>query len=249
MLTSKYEWQIEAELDKNVIAKLATETKLDATLVQILYRRGYQTATAIENFIHPSDSELNDAFLLYDIDKAVERIQTAAFAGEKIVVYGDYDVDGITATAVMYSTLEQLGADVSYYVPDRFKDGYGPNKAAYQRLIEAGAQLIVTVDNGVAGHEAIDYANSQGVDVVVTDHHELPPTLPAAYALVHPRHPKGNYPFGGLAGVGVAFKVATALLDEVPSDMLDLVALGTVADLVPLVKENRILVGYGVEVL
>ena len=249
LLTSKYEWQIEAELDKNVIAKLATETKLDATLVQILYRRGYQTATAIENFIHPSDSELNDAFLLYDIDKAVERIQTAAFAGEKIVVYGDYDVDGITATAVMYSTLEQLGADVSYYVPDRFKDGYGPNKAAYQRLIEAGAQLIVTVDNGVAGHEAIDYANSQGVDVVVTDHHELPPTLPAAYALVHPRHPKGNYPFGGLAGVGVAFKVATALLDEVPSDMLDLVALGTVADLVPLVKENRLLVRYGLEVL
>ena len=249
LLTSKYEWQIEAELDKNVIAKLATETKLDATLVQILYRRGYQTATAIENFIHPSDSELNDAFLLYDIDKAVERIQTAAFAGEKIVVYGDYDVDGITATAVMYSTLEQLGADVSYYVPDRFKDGYGPNKAAYQRLIEAGARLIVTVDNGVAGHEAIDYANSQGVDVVVTDHHELPPTLPAAYALVHPRHPKGNYPFGGLAGVGVAFKVATALLDEVPSDMLDLVALGTVADLVPLVKENRLLVRYGLEVL
>ena len=249
LLTSKYEWQIEAELDKNVIAKLAAETKLDTTLVQILYRRGYQTATAIENFIHPSDSELNDAFLLYDIDKAVERIQTAAFAGEKIVVYGDYDVDGITATAVMYSTLEQLGADVSYYVPDRFKDGYGPNKAAYQRLIEAGAQLIVTVDNGVAGHEAIDYANSQGVDVVVTDHHELPPTLPAAYALVHPRHPKGNYPFGGLAGVGVAFKVATALLDEVPSDMLDLVALGTVADLVPLVKENRLLVRYGLEVL
>ena len=249
MLTAKYEWNLQAKSDSEQVTKVAKELGLDSVIVQILFQRGYQTKESIETFLQPSDDELNDASLLFDIDKAVERIQEAAFTGEKIVVYGDYDVDGLTATAVMYTTLEQLGAEVSYYIPDRFKDGYGPNKDAYQRLIDDGAQLIVTVDNGVAGHEAIAYASERGVDVVVTDHHELPKDLPNAYAIVHPRHPKGSYPFGYLAGVGVSFKVATALLEEVPSEMLDLVALGTIADLVPMVKENRLLVKYGLEVL
>lgn len=142
-----------------------------------------------------------------------------------------------------------IGGEVNYYIPNRFTDGYGPNTKAFERLIEQGTQLIVTCDNGVAGHAAIDRANELGVDVIVSDHHELPKALPKAYAVIHPRHPKGSYPFGELSGVGVAFKLATALLGEIPVELLDLVALGTVADLVSLTDENRALVMQGLVVL
>lgn len=249
MLEAKYDWRLPTQTDNNEIEDLSSRLAISSIVTRILYKRGYKTVDQINSFLHPSSEKIIDPFELYDMDKAIECIQEAAFSGLKIVVYGDYDVDGLTSTAVMYSTLMQLGADVTYYIPNRFEDGYGPNIEAYKRLIDKGAQLIVTVDNGVTGYEAINYAKSRGVKVVVTDHHELPGKLPEAYAIVHPRHPKGKYPFGGLSGVGVAFKVATALLEEIPSDMLDLVALGTVADVVPLISENRILVKYGLEIL
>ncbi len=156
---------------------------------------------------------------------------------------------GVTSTAVLKETIEMIGGEVNYYIPNRFTDGYGPNTAAFERLIEQGTQLIVTCDNGVSGHAAIDRAKVLGIDVIVTDHHELPNTLPDAYAVIHPRHPKGSYPFGELAGVGVAFKLATALLGEIPIELLDLVALGTIADLVSLTDENRALVKQGLLVL
>ncbi|MER2227695.1 MAG: single-stranded-DNA-specific exonuclease RecJ [Carnobacterium sp.] len=156
---------------------------------------------------------------------------------------------GVTSTAVLKETIEMIGGEVNYYIPNRFTDGYGPNVEAFERLIEQGTQLIVTCDNGVAGHDAIDRAKTLGIDVIVTDHHELPNTLPAAYAVIHPRHPKGSYPFGELSGVGVAFKLATALLGEIPVELLDLVALGTIADLVSLTDENRALVMQGLVVL
>ena len=130
-----------------------------------------------------------------------------------------------------------LGANVSYYLPNRFKDGYGPNVDVYRQKIEEGIELILTVDNGVAGHEAIDYANQQGIDVIVTDHHELPEQLPDAFAIVHPRHPEGNY------------KLACALIEEVPYELLELVAIGTVADMVSLTDENRIFVRLGLEMM
>src|SRR5699024_8421157 len=132
---------------------------------------------------------------------------------------------------------------------NRFKDGYGPNLDVYKQLVENGTQLIVTVDNGVSGLEPIAYAQEHGVDVVVTDHHELPSTLPNATAIIHPRHPEGQYPFSDLCGVGVAFKVATALLEEIPYESLDLVAIGTVCDLVSLTDENRVLVSLGLQQL
>ena len=132
---------------------------------------------------------IKDPTALHDMAPAVDRLMQAIEAGELITVYGDYDADGITSTALMVETLETVGANVNYYVPDRFKDGYGPNQAAYQRLIEAGTQLILTVDNGVSGQEAIAYANAQGVDVVITDHHSLPAELPEAVAIVHPQYP------------------------------------------------------------
>ena len=146
--------------------------------------------------------------------------------------------------------MEQLGAECLVYLPNRFTDGYGPNASVYKYFIEQqGVSLIVTVDNGVAGHEAIDLAQSMGVDVIVTDHHSMPEVLPDAYAIVHPEHPEADYPFKQLAGCGVAFKLACALLEEVQVELLDLVAIGTIADMVSLTDENRIMVQYGLEVL
>lgn len=249
MIDAKKEWQ-KIELSENEhLDELIEETGFPKIVLQILMERGYDSLEAINNFLDPDARGLYDPNFMHDMELGVDRIQQAIMNGEKIVIYGDYDVDGITSTALMYETLEELGAEVEYYIPDRFKDGYGPNVEAYKRLIDEGVSLIVTVDNGVAGHEAIDYANQHGVDVVITDHHELPETLPDAYAIIHPRHPEGDYPFGGLSGVGVAFKVAAALLEELPQDVLDLVALGTVADLVSLTGENRILVKYGLQLL
>src|SRR5699024_9642834 len=149
----------------------------------------------------------------------------------------------------LYETLLTLGMTVSYYIPDRFEDGYGPNIVRYKEAIEQGVQLIITVDNGVAGHEAIEYAKEQSVDVIVTDHHELPEKLPNAYSIIHPKHPEGNYPFKELAGVGVALKTAQAILGELPTDFLDLAAIGTVADMVSLTGENRAIVYYGLKIL
>lgn len=249
MIDAKKEWQ-EIELSENeYLDELIEETGFPKIVLQILMERGYDSLEAINNFLDPDARGLYDPNFMHDMELGVDRIQQAIMNGEKIVIYGDYDVDGITSTALMYETLEELGAEVEYYIPDRFKDGYGPNVEVYKHLIDEGVSLIVTVDNGVAGHEAIDYANQHGVDVVITDHHELPETLPDAYAIIHPRHPEGDYPFGELSGVGVAFKVAAALLEELPQDVLDLVALGTVADLVSLTGENRILVKYGLQLL
>lgn len=249
MIDAKKEWQ-EIELSENEhLDELIEETGFPKIVLQILMERGYDSLEAINNFLDPDARGLYDPNFMHDMELGVDRIQQAIMNGEKIVIYGDYDVDGITSTALMYETLEELGAEVEYYIPDRFKDGYGPNMEVYKRLIDEDVSLIVTVDNGVAGHEAIDYANQHGVDVVITDHHELPETLPDAYAIIHPRHPEGDYPFGELSGVGVAFKVSAALLEELPQDVLDLVALGTVADLVSLTGENRILVKYGLQLL
>lgn len=249
MIDARFKWERPVVADEDAAKNLIAELQLEPVVAKVLVNRGYDTLEKATAFLNPSPEQINDPALLYDIDKAVERINEAIMNGERITVYGDYDTDGLTSTALMYETLEMIGADVNYYVPNRFSDGYGPNIEAYERLIGEGTQLIVTVDNGVAGHTAIARAKELGVDVVVTDHHELPSELPDAYAIVHPRHPAGDYPFGELSGVGVAFKVATALLEEIPQEMLDLVALGEIADLVELVGENRTLVTYGLKMI
>lgn len=249
MKESRFNWQVPS-LPEVDITDLAKVTRLEPIIVKILVARGYQTAEEINHFLATDQSIVHDPFLLHDMQKAVERIMTAIEANEKILIYGDYDADGVTSTTIMYETLAQLGADVNYFVPNRFKDGYGPNLAEYQYFInDEQVQLIVTVDNGVAGNEAIAYAQEHGVDVVVTDHHEMPAQLPNAFAIVHPRHPDGNYPFGDLSGVGVAFKVACALLEEVPEEFLDLYAIGTIADLVSMTDENRFLVKLGLQLM
>lgn len=219
------------------------------TFAELLWNRNIRTAEEFSQLMKVNIDDLHDPFLMHDMERAVERIQAAVMEEQAILVYGDYDADGITSTSIMVEALEMIGADVHYVLPNRFIHGYGPNKSLFEEKINEGIQLIITVDNGVAGNEAIDYANSKGVDVIVTDHHELPPVLPDAYCIIHPRHPEGHYPFGELAGAGVAFKLATALLEEVPLEMLDLVTIGTVADLVSMTGENRLFVKLGLQAI
>ncbi|TLG81354.1 single-stranded-DNA-specific exonuclease RecJ [Vagococcus zengguangii] len=249
MKQSKYHWIRSEEPIQTELINWLKEHGFSEQLAPLLANRKITTAEQLSAYFYPNLEDLYDPFLLFDMDKAVNRLFEAIESGQKIVIYGDYDADGITSTTVMKEAIELVGGDVSYFLPNRFEHGYGPNVKVYEQLIADGAELIVTVDNGVTGHEAIEYAKTQGVDVIVTDHHELPPELPEPYALIHPKHPAGNYPFGDLAGVGVAFKVATALLEEPPVELLDLVAIGTIADLVSLTDENRNLVKHGLQMM
>lgn len=250
MVTSSRKiWKQNRTVDENEIQALANELDVSRLFVEVCFQRGLTTKEDIEQFIQVDETWFHDPYLLYDMDKAIERITDAVENFEQITIYGDYDADGMTSTALLYETLESLGANVNYFLPSRFKEGYGPNSEAFEQIISNGTSLIITVDNGVAGHEAITHATSLGADVIVTDHHELPSVLPEAYAIIHPKHPKGEYPFPELAGVGVALKVAHALIGELPVEALDLAAIGTVADLVPLLDENRAIVYFGLKII
>ena len=250
MIIPTYNWQFAPQVEDADFTKIAKKAGLGPEAARLLFSRGIKDEDSLSRFLAPSLDDLHDPYLLHDMDKAVDRIRRAIEQGEFILVYGDYDADGMTSASILKETLEQLGAECLVYLPNRFTDGYGPNASVYKYFIEQqGISLIVTVDNGVAGHEAIDLAQSMGVDVIVTDHHSMPEVLPDAYAIVHPEHPKADYPFKHLAGCGVAFKLACALLEEVQVELLDLVAIGTIADMVSLTDENRIMVQYGLEVL
>ena len=250
MIIPTYNWQFTPQVEDADFTKIAKKAGLGPEPARLLFSRGIKDEDSLSRFLAPSLDDLHDPYLLHDMDKAVNRIRRAIEQGEFILVYGDYDADGMTSASILKETLEQLGAECLVYLPNRFTDGYGPNASVYKYFIEQQEiSLIVTVDNGVAGHEAIDLAQSMGVDVIVTDHHSLPEVLPDAHAIVHPEHPEADYPFKHLAGCGVAFKLACALLEEVQVELLDLVAIGTIADMVSLTDENRIMVQYGLEVL
>ncbi|RLK62506.1 single-stranded-DNA-specific exonuclease RecJ [Atopobacter sp. AH10] len=238
-----------SEEERQFIEKTAKELDIDSELIALLYRRGIRKEEEMETFLHPSFKDYHDPFLLHDMGRAIERLREALNKDEPILIYGDYDADGMTATSIALEGLESIGANVHYYLPNRFTDGYGPNKEVYKYYIDQGIQLILTVDNGVSGHEAIAYAQERGVDVIVTDHHDLPDELPNAYAIVHPRHPGAQYPFGDLCGAGVALKLVHALTGEFPSDLVDLAAIGTIADLVSLTDENRFIVKSGLAMM
>ena len=250
LIIPTYNWQFAPQVEDADFTKIAKKAGLGPEVARLLFERGIKDETSLKKFLEPSLEELHDPYLLNDMKKAVERIRYAIEQGELILIYGDYDADGMTSASIVKESLEQLGAECLVYLPNRFTDGYGPNASVYKYFIEQqGVSLIVTVDNGVAGHEAIDLAQSMGVDVIVTDHHSMPEVLPDAYAIIHPEHPGADYPFKHLAGCGVAFKLACALLEEVQVELLDLVAIGTIADMVSLTDENRIMVQYGLEVL
>jgi single-stranded-DNA-specific exonuclease len=226
---------------------------LSPLLLQLLYNRNVLDDPLA--FLDVDESLCHDPFLLLDMDKAVDRIKRALADQEKIVVYGDFDSDGVTATVVLVQGLSVLGGDVSPYIPHRIDEGYGLNHDALDRLIAEGANLVVTTDCGVTAYVEVERAQAKGLDIVVTDHHTVPDVLPPAVAVVDPKRSDSTYPFAELAGVGVAYKLLCALFKSMGRDVsnteqyLDLVALGTVADLVPLLDENRYLAKRGLEVL
>ncbi|MDK6233604.1 single-stranded-DNA-specific exonuclease RecJ [Aerococcus sanguinicola] len=252
MLKANYDWKVRSDQltdqDLETIAQLKEAVDLPELMVNLLYQRGFQDEATIHGFLD-EEPVIHDPFLLSDMDRAVDRLMAAIEAGEAILVYGDYDADGITAATILVESLENMGANVHSYLPDRFVDGYGPNTEVYDYYIKQGIQVILTCDNGVKGHEAIAHAQAQGVDVIVTDHHEIGASLPEAFAIVHPRHPDQAYPFDDLSGAGVALKLVQALTGDLPVDLLDLCAIGTVADLVSLTDENRSLVKLGIQEL
>lgn len=246
LIESMKKWTIERP-DEKIVTLLSEELKIPSVHAKILVSRGIINVDEAKAFLHMDESSMHDPFLMHDMEKAVSIIKKAIAANEKMVIYGDYDADGVTSITVLMTALERLGADVFFVIPNRFEHGYGPNEALFKEIYERGASVIITVDNGVSGVEAVAYAKTLGMDVIITDHHEAGEVWPAADAIIHPRHPEGQYPFEDLAGVGVAFKVACALLGEIPFDLLELVAIGTVADLVPLRGENRYFVKTGIE--
>src|SRR5699024_3489496 len=214
----------------------------------ILQNKGIETVEDRQKFLYPSLDELTSPENFAGMEEATSRIMRAIESGEHIVIYADYDADGITYTELLMNVFMDLGAHCDFYIPNRFKEGYGLNTQAIQDIQKNGVSLIITVDNGIANVDEVAFAHSLGIDVIVTDHHESQGQIPDAYAVIHPKL-SDDYPFKELAGVGVAFQLAHYLLDEMPDYLLELVAIGTIADLVPLKDENRALVHYGLKAL
>ena len=219
----------------------------------ILAGRGVRTAAEAERFLSRLHPGSNDPFLLTDMPAAVERLQDARAGGQTVVVYGDYDADGVSATVLLYEVLSSQGFATRWYIPDRFEEGYGLNAGALSKLRSEGADLLVSVDCGIRSWEAAEVAKQVGLELIITDHHLPADELPPAIAVVNPNRQGDRYPFKGLSGVGVALKLAQALLEasgnQSPVLPLDLVAVGTVSDLAPLQNENRALVASGLEQL
>jgi single-stranded-DNA-specific exonuclease len=248
-------WQVTAPAPAHVLLGLGVKSPL---LAQLLWNRGVRGTDAAQRFLHPEREPLADPGRMAGVTEAVRAIRGTIAAGHPIGVHGDYDADGVTATAVVVETLRRLGVEPVVFVPHRERDGYGLSPTSVRGLADRGARLIITVDCGITANAEVALAAHLGLDVVVTDHHHVPVELPAARAVLNPRQPGCGYGFRELAGVGVAFTLARALLqDALPArdaeqaveDLLDLVALGTIADLVPLVGENRTLVARGLRVL
>ncbi|MFQ5901626.1 MAG: single-stranded-DNA-specific exonuclease RecJ [Thermodesulfobacteriota bacterium] len=241
---------------------LSEGLNLSPLTAQLLINRGIKDMDAASSFLSPSLKDLHNPFLMKDMDKAVDRIIKAILGMERICVYGDYDADGTTATALLFLFFKEIGAVVEAYIPDRLKEGYGLKKEALKYLHKKGVRLIVTVDCGINCTEEAIYAGELEIDMVITDHHEVPEELPPSCAILNPKQKDCSFPFKGLAGIGVAFKLVTALRANMRDNgllkdkavpnlkrYLDLVALGTLGDVVPLVDENRVFVKHGMEEL
>lgn len=241
--------------------------ELPQVIVQLLYNRGITEPKQVNAFLSPKYENQNDPFLFFDMQKACERIWQAIFKNEKILIYGDYDADAVTANALMHQTFRYLGVDILSYIPDRFTEGYGLNLEAFEKIKAQGASVVITVDCGTNSVDVADFCRENGIDLIITDHHEITGETPQSFALINPKNPEEQYPDDQITGVGVAYKLASALLSNIdnvakvknitPQDvvvgwdkwLLDLVAIGTVADCHSLLGENRILVGLGLKVL
>jgi single-stranded-DNA-specific exonuclease len=252
------------DIDQALAARLVADRRIDPVVARLIAARagelspdGPLSEKALERFLYPALNTLHDPFLMADMEQAVGRVADALRHGQKIVIYGDYDCDGTTATALLVHLFRFLGHDVEYYIPKRLEEGYGLNRNALELLARRGTRVVLTVDNGVTAVKEAAYARELGIDLVITDHHQPGPELPDAVAVVDPTRHDCPYPFKYLAGVGVAFKFAHALLKALKVDadrgrkflysVVDLVAIGTVADLAPLLGENRILIRYALK--
>ena len=254
------QWQV-ASPDNETRQRLASELSLSPLLCQILINRGITDAAAAEKFLAPSLHDLHDPFLLYGMDVSVRRIVRAIQSNELMSVYGDYDVDGVSGTALLLTFFGSLGLQVGSYIPERQGEGYGLNREAIRQLARRGTRLLITVDCGSTAVEEVALARQLGIDTIITDHHQPPETLPDALAIVNPHQQTCGYPNKHLCGVGLAFKLLTALrahmrqagvLSERLPNLkrhLDLVALGTIADVTPIRGENRVIVQHGLEEL
>ncbi|WHH59064.1 single-stranded-DNA-specific exonuclease RecJ [Petroclostridium sp. X23] len=234
------------------ITKISDTFGVSPIAAAVVYNRGIRADDDIEVFLKKEITDLHSPFLMKDMDKAVKRVKDAIHKNEKITVYGDYDVDGVTSTAILVKYLRSCGADVGYYIPDRIDEGYGVNMQALQIIKNNGTSLVITVDSGVTAIEEIKYAAQLGLDVIVTDHHECKEDIPQCCAVLNPKQKECSYPFKDLAGVGVTFKLIQGLSDQsfMPSiidEYCDIVCLGTIADVVPLLGENRLIVNNGLK--
>jgi single-stranded-DNA-specific exonuclease len=253
MIAKERIWEIRA-YDEHKADCLAAELNISPLVTGILLERGLSDLASMREFLYGSATPFHDPFLLKDMAKSVERIEKALQAGEKITVYGDYDVDGITASSLLYIYLHGRGAKVNTYIPQRKSEGYGLNDEALQSIAADGTSLIITVDCGISGLHEVEHA-PRSLDIIITDHHTVPEVLPPAYAIVNAKQADDGYPFKDLSGVGIAFKLCQALEQKVPGglprwrELTELAALGTVADIVPLLGENRELVRMGLKAM
>ena len=247
-------WQI-CETDKEKVDELKSKYNISELLATILVNKNITTQKEINEFLNPTRNDFFDPFLMNDMDIAIKRIKKAIENQEKVIIYGDYDVDGITSITVLKSFLKDVGLDVDYYIPNRLEEGYGLNKNAIDEIAKREYKLMITVDCGISAIEEVDYANSLGIEVIITDHHEPGDEIPKALAVIDNKRKDSKYPFRELAGVGVAFKVSQALAqsmnvrEEEYLKYLDIVCVGTISDIVPLVSENRVITKLGLRLV
>ncbi|CAB3394448.1 single-stranded-DNA-specific exonuclease RecJ [Kyrpidia spormannii] len=239
---------IAAPADPGAVATLEREG-FSSFMARILAARNIRTGEEAKRFLNPRLEDLEDPVMMKGMAPALARIRKALENRESIAVYGDYDCDGVCATSILYLALRDLGARVQAYIPDRFQEGYGLHEEAIRELYARGVRLIITVDTGITALRQAETARSLGMDLIITDHHQPPAELPRALAVVNPKQPGCPYPDKNLCGAGIAFKMVQGLLGRVPEEFLDLAAIATVADLVPLMGENRILVHFGLKQL
>ena len=247
-------WQLN-EVNDELADKIADEFNISKIVASIIANKGLKNNDEIEIFLHPRRGDFHNPFLMPDMDKAVSRILQAIQNKEKVAIYGDYDVDGITSSTVLHRFLKERGLNTDIYIPNRLYEGYGLNKKEIEEIVKTEHTLIITVDCGITGYDEIEYAKTFGIDTVVTDHHEPPEKLPNAVAVVDCKRKDNKYPFNGLAGVGVAFKLTQALAiklnlpEESYLKYLDIVCVGTISDIVPLVDENRTISKLGLRLV
>jgi single-stranded-DNA-specific exonuclease len=246
-------WMIK-EKNEDLVKEVMTLAQVPYVIACLLVNRGITTKEAIKAYYNVSKESFHDPFLMLDMDIAVQKILQSRDHNNQIVIYGDYDVDGVTSTSILYMFLDEIGCNVSYYIPDRHEEGYGMNTQALELLKANGAQLVISVDTGITAIEQVKRCNEIGLEVIITDHHECQESLPAAIAVLNPKRPNNPYPFKMLAGVGVTFKLIQGIAQTIGLEnkiwkYLDIVAVGTIADIVPIYGENRIITKLAFETM